>query len=300
MRPWFENIAIPPDKSWLLFDRQLSEFSFNWHYHPQYELTFTLNSEGLRYVGDSVETYGQDDLVLTGPDLPHAWLSRTLIDAQQPYHHAIVCWFSQEWIESVLTLMPELKGIETLLTRSKRGLYFDKTFSALLRKDFLDLQTLSPGDRPLFFLNILLRLSRTKCCQVLSTGRIMPEIIVKDRLRMERILTWLHHHYDKPLRLAPLTRIVHLTDSQIQRVFKRSTHMSISQYIGHLRLEKACQLLSQTDIPLSHIALKCGFSDAAHFSRQFRLLKDMPPSHYRTQFHVSERPDREVGVLFSE
>lgn len=288
MKPWFENIAIPRDESWLLYDRQLPEFSFNWHYHPQYELTFTLNSEGLRYVGDSVESYGQDDLVLTGPDLPHAWLSRSLIDTRQLYHHAIVCWFTHDWIEAVLTLMPELREIEALLVRSRRGLYFEKAFASSLRKDFLHLQVLPQEERPLVFLKLLLRLNRTHSYRTLSSGRIMPDMIVRDRLRMERILTWLHEHYNKPLRLAPLTELVHLTESQIQRIFRRSTHMSISQYIAHLRLEKACLLLSQTDLPLSHIALNCGFSDTPHFSRQFRLLKDTPPSRYRAQFHQSD------------
>lgn len=289
MKPWFENIAIPPDKSWLLFDRKLPEFSFNWHYHPQYELTFTLNSEGLRYVGDSVETYGQDDLILTGPDLPHAWLSRTLIDARMPYHHAIVCWFSQDWIESILALMPELRTIDSLLARARQGLYFDQALASSLRENFLHLQTLPPPERPLVFLRLLLRLSQTSACRTLSTGRIMPEMLVKDRLRMERILSWLHEHYDEPLRLTPLTQLVHLTTSQIQRVFKRSTNMSISQYVAYVRLERSCYLLSQTDLPLSHIALKCGFSDAAHFSRQFHRLKAMPPSRYRGQFQGSGR-----------
>ncbi|QHI96186.1 helix-turn-helix domain-containing protein [Aristophania vespae] len=292
MKPWFENLSIPPDRSWLLFDRQLPEFSFNWHYHPQYELTYTLNSEGLRFVGDSVEAYGQNDLVLIGPNLPHAWLSRSLIDANQHHHHAIVCWFSQEWVNSLLSFMPELKNIQSILAKARRGLHFSPEFAASMSDDFLQLRALPPEEQLFSFLKILLRLSQTSAYMPLSTGRISHDVIAKDRLRMERILTWLHDHYDAPLRLAPLTKLVHLTDSQIQRIFKRSTHMSISQYIAHLRLEKSCQLLSQTDLPLNHIALKCGFSDAAHFSRQFRLLKNMPPSHYRAQFHHSERSER--------
>ncbi|WP_212744130.1 hypothetical protein [Ramlibacter sp. 2FC] len=64
---------MPTDRSWLLFDRQLPDFPFNWHYHPEFELTLTLNSEGMRFVGDHIESYGDGDLVLVGPNLPHAW-----------------------------------------------------------------------------------------------------------------------------------------------------------------------------------------------------------------------------------
>ncbi|MDN5568985.1 MAG: hypothetical protein L0G27_09640, partial [Paracoccus sp. (in: a-proteobacteria)] len=67
MQPFFEQVGIPEGRSWLLFDRQLTEFPFNWHYHPEFELTLTLNSRGMRFVGDSVEPYADGDLVLLAP-----------------------------------------------------------------------------------------------------------------------------------------------------------------------------------------------------------------------------------------
>ena len=107
---------------------------------------------------------------------------------------------------------------------------------------------------------------------------------IEGRENNRRVLSWLHAHYDRPLRLAKLREIAHLTASQLQRVFKRSTRMSISQYVTQLRIGRACQLLVQTDRPLAHIAVECGFSDAAHFSRQFRAARGMPPSRFRNSF----------------
>lgn len=40
--PYFETVSIPPDRSLLVFDRRLPEFPFNWHYHPEFELTLSL------------------------------------------------------------------------------------------------------------------------------------------------------------------------------------------------------------------------------------------------------------------
>lgn len=282
MQPWFETVAIPPDRSWLLFDRQLPEFPFNWHYHPEYELTLTVNSSGMRFVGDSVEGYGDGDLVLLGPELPHAWQSRALLQSVG-VHRAIVCWFTRDWAQALLALLPELAPVAGLLAEAGRGLAFDASAVARLRPRLLALGGLSPARQVLELQALLLDLAQAGR-RPLSSGAVSVGAMPRDRARMQRVLDWLHAHYDQPLRLQPLCRIAHLTDSQLQRVFKRSTRMSISQYLTQLRIGRACQMLVQTDRPLSHIAAECGFSDAAHFSRQFRQARGMAPSAFRRHF----------------
>lgn len=282
MQPWFETVAIPPDRSWLLFDRQLPEFPFNWHYHPEYELTLTVNSGGMRFVGDSVEGYGDGDLVLLGPELPHAWQSHALLHGKG-VHRAIVCWFTRDWAQALLALLPELAPVAGLLAEAGRGLAFDAAAVARLRPRMLALGGLSPARQVLELQALLLDLAQAGRLP-LSSGAVSVAAMPRDRARMQRVLDWLHAHYDQPLRLEPLCRIAHLTDSQLQRVFKRSTRMSISQYLTQLRIGRACQMLVQTDRPLGHIALECGFSDAAHFSRQFRQARGMAPSAFRRHF----------------
>ena len=98
MRPRFEQVSVEVGQSWTLFDRRLPAFPFNWHYHPEYELTLTLDSMGERFVGDHVASYGDGDLVLVGPNLPHAWQSRAALQPPQP-HRALVAWFTREWAD---------------------------------------------------------------------------------------------------------------------------------------------------------------------------------------------------------
>lgn len=70
MKSYLEKVSVPEDASWVLFERRLDdEIPFQWHHHPEFELTLTLNSQGQRYVGDDISAYG--DLVLLGPNLPH-------------------------------------------------------------------------------------------------------------------------------------------------------------------------------------------------------------------------------------
>ena len=110
----------------------------------------------------------------------------------------------------------------------------------------------------------------------------------RDRARMQKVLDHLHAHYDEPVRLAPLCDLVHLTESQLQRIFKRSARMSISAYVLQLRLGRACQMLMQTDSPVGLIATECGFSDAADFARRFRNARNMTPTAFRTAIRGQE------------
>ena len=48
MKPILEKVVVPAGASWTLFHRRLPAFPFEWHYHPEYELTFTLNSLGVQ------------------------------------------------------------------------------------------------------------------------------------------------------------------------------------------------------------------------------------------------------------
>ena len=109
MKPFFEKVLIDQGSSWTVFHRCLEAFPFEWHYHPEFELTMTLNSLGQRYIGDHIGSYGHEDLILLGPNLPHTWCSREKIEGGRP-HQAIVLWFSRDLAHNLVERWPELAG----------------------------------------------------------------------------------------------------------------------------------------------------------------------------------------------
>ena len=118
MRPQFEKVTVPEGASWSLLDRRLDDgIPFQWHYHPEFELTLTLNSRGQRYVGDSVAAYDDGDLVLLGPNLPHTWCSAERIDGRHP-HNALVMWFTEAWADGLTGSLAEMRGVAALLARA--------------------------------------------------------------------------------------------------------------------------------------------------------------------------------------
>src|ERR1700689_3803368 len=125
MKPQFERVTYPNGCSLRVYNRRVSEIPFEWHHHPEYELTLTLNSRGWRFIGDHVGQYQAPDLVLVPPDMPHTWASTANLRRGE-LHTAIVVWFSGSWLTQFVGLCPEYSGIRALLRRSVTGLAFDQ------------------------------------------------------------------------------------------------------------------------------------------------------------------------------
>jgi AraC family transcriptional regulator len=95
------------------------------------------------------------------------------------------------------------------------------------------------------------------------------------------VLDYIHDQLDGDLKLVDLAAIAGLSPYHFSHLFKRSMGMAPHQYVLHQRIERAKQLLRQSDRPIVEIALGCGFSSHSHLSQQFRRATGSTPSAYR-------------------
>ena len=86
---------------------------------------------------------------------------------------------------------------------------------------------------------------------------------------------------DANIHLAGLADRVYLNPDYLGRIFKKDTGMTVSEAIQSKRLERACLLLSTTDMPIAEIARKCGFCDANFFYKLFKHKMGTLPGQYR-------------------
>lgn len=83
------------------------------------------------------------------------------------------------------------------------------------------------------------------------------------------------------LTIAQVASECRLTPSHFARAFRRSTGIAPQRYLMQLRVAEAKKHLSQPHLPLSDIALVCGFGDQSHFTRVFRRLAGASPGAWR-------------------
>ena len=276
---------MPPEgASWAWLDRRLDDaIPFQWHHHPEFELTLTLNSVGQRFIGDHIGEYDDGDLVLIGPNLPHTWASRDKRDPQAP-HVARVMWFHPDWAAGLTALLAEFRGVAELLSRAQRGLSFSDAGAAAVRPMIDALFARPPADRLTLLIDILRRLAEDGAATPLASPIAAMPQHPADRARIDRVLDVIHARYMEPLSLDALADVAALSPSGLHRMFVRHVHSPVSVYITRLRLGEACALLSGTARPIAHIASDVGYDSLANFNRQFKTAKQMTPRQYRRQF----------------
>lgn len=94
-------------------------------------------------------------------------------------------------------------------------------------------------------------------------------------------LAFLHGHYTESTPIAELAEMEHLSESRYREVFRAQTGYSPGDYRTALRLQRACDLLTLTDLAIGEIAVECGYADVLYFSRVFKQKKRVTPGEYR-------------------
>ncbi|MEM9106968.1 MAG: GlxA family transcriptional regulator [Pseudomonadota bacterium] len=100
-------------------------------------------------------------------------------------------------------------------------------------------------------------------------------------LAVIRAIELMENHIADPLALQQLADLTGLGPRQLNRLFREKLGRSTMGFYRDLRLEMADNLLSQSTLSITEIALASGFSGSAHFSQCYRQKFDQPPSHRR-------------------
>ncbi|WP_326471867.1 helix-turn-helix transcriptional regulator [Enterobacter wuhouensis] len=98
---------------------------------------------------------------------------------------------------------------------------------------------------------------------------------------LRNVLEFIEESLSQPLTLADLAAQAALSEYHFARMFRQSMGLAPHQYVMQRRMEKAKALVLHTAMPLTEIALACGFNSASHFSNRFRSVTGMTPSQLR-------------------
>jgi transcriptional regulator GlxA family with amidase domain len=98
---------------------------------------------------------------------------------------------------------------------------------------------------------------------------------------LRRVREYVQAHLDETISVEALAGIARLSKYHFARAFKQSEGVTPHDYVVQSRVRRARELIAGTNLPLSQIALACGFADESHLARRFREHVDITPSSYR-------------------
>jgi AraC-like DNA-binding protein len=252
-----------------------------WHFHPEFELHQVVETNGRYFVGDFIGEFEPGNLVLTGPNLPHNWVSDVPERQSVPLRCRFI-QFGEQFIELAIRTFPEMGAISPLLTLSRRGVLFSQSTSEEILPLLAEI-TNSYGVRRIeLFIAIMGALSGETQARTLASENYLPDPSGYLSTGMNRALAHIRENLTRPFSESDLAAIAKQSPSAFSRSFRKHTGMSLLQYIRRLRVNLACQMLmSDENAQISNICFEVGFNNLSNFNRQFLAEKSMPPSQFR-------------------
>jgi two-component system response regulator YesN len=254
------------------------------------------------YIGDRVfihELAGGVNRVLALKKNNVAYNNQVFLGSKQP-------------ITSVTAIIPDMKVWSVMLIQGSR----DKVFSEV--KDYLIKLAQNAGlDAPFMrqfhqdFLQVLYSFLREKGIQAHELFNDSKSMELSDQAgrSLTDMLEWLRHmvfrainhvneteesssvvekvtlfirlHFDEDLSREHIASPFYLNPDYMDRMFKKEMGMSMKEYLLHERMRIAQEMLSKTDLPVTHVATQVGFNNLSHFTKVFRKHTSFNPSDYR-------------------
>lgn len=289
MKALYEKVTIDEQHSLLVKHIRLDAFGALWHYHPEYELTYIIQSNGKRFVGDHVTNFDAGDLVLIGPNLPHFW--RNDDDRlNEPPAEAIVVQFPSSLDENVLAAFPESESVRHLLQRSRYGLCFSAKMVARIATRLVQLPKQEGLTQVLELLSILNELATDRDAVLLASDSYQLTASEAETERMKRVLEFVLKHFRKEIRIEQIASVAGMAPAAFCRYFRKRTNKSFVEYLNELRISHARKLLTHADLSVGQVGMECGFNNISHFHRQFKHQTGTTPLRYQATYREKQSP----------
>jgi len=284
VKPVLEVIQTPLERTFRVYAHDYPFTYSGWHHHPEYELHLIRRSRGQFYVGTYAGAFGPGNLVMTGPSLPHMWVSDANDrDAEgRIVGRDLVMQLSSGFAERCIAEFSDCAGLKGLLEASRVGIEFSAAAADKAAALMEALLTAGGLERMALFFSLLRVLEEDRERKSLSLEGVDHQCAQPKRL--ERILAYIAANFDRSsLSCREAAEVEGMGLSAFSRLFERHVKCSCVEYINHLRIYKACQLLMETDDQITSIGLEVGYDTLSTFNRNFMRLIGRTPSAFRAE-----------------
>jgi|SRR5690554_1715665 len=278
---------IPESKSFLIREIHAPHFDPTFHLHPEFQISYVVKGEGNRFIGDSVQPFKANDLVLLGPNLPHVWRNH------KPYFEknsnlsttVIVLYFKANFLGHTIQTKEEFESIKHLLNHSQKGLEITGKTKTKVCRLMVDLLSLTGPESIIQLLKILNVLADSEECHIITHTHPIAYNTAFEAHRMNDVYDFVMKHFHKKIKLEEVADIACMTKTSFSRYFKSRSNKSFSDFLKEIRVEHACKLLKEGKMNIARIGYESGFHTPSNFNKQFKKVTGKQPREYRDEYH---------------
>ena len=267
-----------------------NQMDFPLHFHEDYELCLTLNVRGKRILGNLVEDFTEKDLVITTPNVLHCYKrDDAFLNVRC---EVVVIQFPKELPSWGIFDTDQLRNIRNLLCQPAPGLKFSEETAEAVRERLLRLPRTEGFEAVQLFFGILHELACADRTQVELIGVQSSDSTLPHSRHINKIVQFVEKNYHHKISLEDVGELVGMSASSVSRFFKQRTRHNFWDYLNGFRIDRAAQMMIETEHTISEISYACGFNNISNFNRVFRERIGTTPSDYRNKFKESIIPDR--------
>lgn len=251
-----------------------------WHAHEEYELHLITATRGKAFVGDYIGEFKAGDLFMTGPNLPHNWITDQLYSEPVKVRDMLV-QFSHESVEKLAQGFPEFSQVLHLLQLAQSGIQFEGFNPTFARGHMEAIRDSKGAERILAFIRFLVRLNEHAEKKVLSVIKLIQPEGGSKHARIGVVVDHIIKNYEENLSVTKAADMAGMTPVTFGRNFQAVTGHSFVEFVNRIRVGQACSMLYATDDTITTVCHQVGFKNIANFNRQFLKVKGVTPSQYR-------------------
>lgn len=269
----------------------LPYFSTEFHFHKECQLVYVVESEGKRIIGDSVETFNSDEMILLGPDIPHVWHNDKRYFEKETgeaktHARSIALFFDPEKLQDAMIPFGTTKQVESLLKKARRGMKFSGKTKKGLRQLLLEMTTQQDLTQLITFIRILDLLTRTREFELLASQGYINTYQERDNDRINRVFKYVFSNFKSDIQLDDIAKLANMNKQAFCRYFKSRTQKTFIQFVNEVRIGHACKLIADGEVQISQLAFKCGYNSLSNFNRFFKEIKEVTPREYMKMLDI--------------
>ncbi|MFC7525740.1 AraC family transcriptional regulator [Parapedobacter sp. GCM10030251] len=277
---------IPENRSFVIRKQVEPYFDPTFHLHPEFQISYVMEGEGNRFVGDSIKPFKANDLVLIGPNLPHVWRSHNAYFEKdsQLSTTVVVIYFHDYFLGETIHEREELESIRHLFQRSQCGIEITGDTQKKVGQLMLELLEMTGTDSIIQLLKILNTIALSDGCHLITDTHSKSYNTEAETDRMNKVYEFIMKNFHRKIHLEEVASIASMTCTSFSRYFKSRVNQSFSDFLKEIRIEYACKLLKEDKMNINRIGYECGFQSLTNFNKQFKMVTGKQPHQYRHEY----------------
>lgn len=278
-KPRLEEVRSQRQSSfYMLHQKEPTSRCFDfWHFHPEFELVYIPNGEGVRYIDTTITHFSDGDLFILGPNIPH---NTFYYGRSTDHNEQFIIQIGQEKIEELSGSFKEFESLKELLIEAQTGVYIDHESKHEIGKLISEMVAEKPMSKLLKLFEVLSEIQFSNHKSNLGAGMLISSS--KGNMeRIRRVLDIINDGYQNPISTRSVARELSMTETSFCRFFVNSTGKTFKTMLNEFRIQRACNLLITTSLKVNVISIRVGFNSVPHFYKSFKSSVGTTPTVYR-------------------